>query len=156
MTLNFHMNNEGHLDAKVRETFLITSDEAFTNAAYKAIANNATFNPAAVAPEFELCSSIKAGTFGGFATDGAANMTFTKISDKQYKVTVAESSIAKGTYAAKKYYLVFDAMSDNTFQGAKVTIDYMAEAMQANGDWVTAATATWTPSGDKAVPAADK
>jgi len=154
MTLNFYMRNEGHLDAKIRETFIVTSEVAFTDAAFKAVAKNSVFNPANTAPEFELCSAVKAGPFGGFATDAFSGMTFTKLNDKQYKVTIAESAIAKDSFAAKKYYLVFDAYSDNIFQGAKVTIDYLAEAMQANGDWVTAATATWTPSGEKAVPAA--
>ena len=154
MTLNFYMRNEGHLDAKIRETFIITSDIAFTDAAYTAASRNTVFNPTTCDLEFELCSSVKAGPFGGFASDAVSGMTFTKLNDKQYKVTIQESSIAKASSAAKQYYLVFDAYSGNDFQGAKVTIDYLAEAMQANGDWVTAATGTWGPSGENAVPAA--
>ena len=146
MTLSFKMANKGELDVKMRETFIVT----ISNTTQKL-----TFN-GNDPKEFKLCTGTKAGAFGGYAADATTGMTFTKISDTKYKVTVADTTIAKGTSAAKSYFLVFDGSCGNGWQGAQVTIDYLAEAMQSNGDWITAATGSLTMGGQDltVVPAA--
>ena len=140
MTLDFILENTGALDVKVRETFVITSSVPMTDGA----------------PEFRLYTAVGKNAFGSWMGTAEVGVTMTKISDTQYKYTIAESSLAAGANTAKDYYIVFAGSADNDFQAAVCTVDYLAEAMQADGDWVTAATGSVQLGGANyaAVPAA--
>ena len=77
----------------------------------------------------------------------------------QYKYTVAPYSLSGATEdlngaekeVDKTYQLVFDKASQNVFQGATCTVDYVVEAKQhtegGEADWVTAATGSVTLNG---------
>lgn len=143
MDLSFKLANKGNLDVKVRETFVITSSKPLT------------FDEFNRGKEFTLCTGYEDYTYGGVAASEYAGMTFTKLSDTQYKVTVDGSELAASDSAAKDYFIVFAPTADNTWQKATCTVDYVVEAMQANGDWATVATAELNLNGHtvNAVPA---
>jgi len=135
MTLNFKMSNKGNLGVDMRETFVITSNVDMT-------AND---------PEFCLFTDVSQNADTKEWTGTQVAGTMTKISNKEYKFVIAESNIAAGASADKDYYVVFAGESGNKFQGATCTVDYLAEAMQEDGNWATAATATLTLGGSNTV-----
>lgn len=142
MDLSYILVNKGKLAVDVRETFIIT-----------------TSLPLTATQEFALFSTFQtdsAGANTGLTSAG----TMTKIDDTHYKYTPPQFTLSSDTEtigsAPKQfkcnYYLIFNALSGNTFQGAKCTIDYTVEAKQHTegnlpADWVTAATATMTLGG---------
>lgn len=144
MDLSYVLKNKGALDIKVRETFIVTSSKAMT------------FDSSNRGKEFTLCTKYAPVSTGGIAASEYTGMTFTKLSNTQYKVTVAGSELAVSGSAAKDYYLVFAPTADNTWQKATCTVDYVVEAMQADGDWATVTTGQLTLNGQNinAVPAA--
>jgi len=133
MQLNYKLTNAGQMDVKIRETFIITSSVPMTDGA----------------EEFKLCTGYTTVSTGGYAANATAGMTFTKLSNNQYKVTVAESALSANGSVDKDYYMVFATTATNAFQGATVTITYVVEAMQADGDWATVVTSTMTFDGQE-------
>ena len=127
MTLNFKMVNKGTLPVKMRETFVITS----------------TVDMDEDNPEFDLFTSVKAGTYGGSAGDAQNNLTLSEDESNSRQLVYTTTSdldlVASGSID-REYYVVFDGLSGNDFQGAVCAVYYLAEVMQADGDWVTAAT----------------
>lgn len=152
LDLSYTLANTGELAVDVRETFVITSSEPLTDGS----------------PEFRLFSTIHEDAAG--ATDGVnVVVTEKRIDANHYMYTIApytlngSSESVNGVTASsvdKAYYLVFNKLTGNTFQGDTCTIDYVVEAKQhsdgGNADWVTAATGSLTLGGQtvKAVPAA--
>lgn len=130
MDLSYILKNQGDVAVKTRETFVISSDKELT-----------------AIEEFELFTAIAKGTEEGYenAWVGSAltGLTKTPIDSKHVKYTsTSDGSIAPGGTVNKKYYVVFDADSANTFQGVGVTIEYTVEAMQDNGVWGDAVSGT--------------
>lgn len=123
MDLSYDLKNKGSMPVTVRETIIITSGEPMTDGA----------------PEFVLCSSTTAGTYGGFKAVGSLA---TKVSTTQYKYTTVSDSIAAGSVVDKAYFVVFNENADNDFQGVTCTINYLVEALQADGSWTEIAEAT--------------
>lgn len=144
MSLGYKLVNDGKLDVKIRETFVITSSEEMT------------FNSNGMGEQFALCTGTAAFQYGGVEASTFTGMTFTKLSDTQYKVTIDGSELAQGASASKAYFLVFAPTADNDFQGATCEINYLVEAMQADGDWATVVTSSLVMNGHsvEAVPAA--
>lgn len=151
LDLSYTLASTGKLAVDVRETFVITSSEPLTNGA----------------PEFRLFSSYEKDAAG--ANDGVnVVVTEKRIDEYHYMYTIAPYTLngtdekvdgISSTSVAKTYYVVFNKLTGNTFQGDTCTVDYLVEAKQHSddaADWTTAATGSLT-LGDqsvKAVPAA--
>lgn len=158
----YTLANDGNKSADVRETIVITSSAAM-----------ATTGQA----EFEVYASgdIKQNTDGSWVPDaGKSPLAVRSISADGKKVTYkvpefilngtgtaaeTESGITTNTKTGS-YVVLFSNTADNDFQGATITIDYLAEAKQhRNTDttiWTTVASENITFAGNatKAVPAA--
>jgi len=136
--LSYDLKNKGELSVKTRETFVITSSVAMTDGA----------------PEFALCTSTSAGTYGGYK---ASSSLATKVSSTVYKYTVENNTpMAPDSVVDKAYFVVFNENAGNNFQGAKCTVNYLVEALQSDGTWATVTTAAFNLGGQtvQAVPAA--
>lgn len=140
MTLNYILKNSGSLAVDVRETFIVKSSK-----------------PLSSTPEFRLFTSYTKDSAGANIGNEVV-VTEERLDDTHYKYFVAphilsssEETIAGAPVQEEKdYYLVFNALSSNEFQGANVTIDYVVEAKQHSDsaeDWVTAATGSLTFDG---------
>lgn len=140
MTLNYILKNSGTLAVDVRETFIVTSSK-----------------PLSEPPEFRLFTSFTNDLAGANFGD-AVVVSEERLDSQHYKYVVAphvlssdEETIGGAPIQEEKdYYLVFDALSSNNFQGATCTIDYVVEAKQHTDsaeDWITAATGTLTLNG---------
>lgn len=153
MTLSFNMVNSGELAVDVRETFIVTSTK-----------------PLSQAPEFRLFSSYYEDANGAHFGEEVI-VKEERIDATHYKYTIAPYTLSSrdeviqghtATQLDRDYYLVFDGKASNAFQGAKCTVDYVAEAKQhsldGNNDWVKAATAKLTVGGQNmdVVPAGNE
>lgn len=122
--LSYTLKNKGSMPVTVRETIVITSNQAMADGT----------------PEFVLCSETAAGTYGGYKAVG--NLA-TKVSATQYKyVKVSDAPIAAGATVDKDYFVVFSENADNDFQGKTCTVNYLVEALQSDGSWTEIAEAT--------------
>ena len=162
--LDYTVTNEGNKSADVRETFVIRSS----------VAMSAT-------PEFEIyaANSVAKGADGTYAPKSGAkpvvnDATTREVStDKKTITYYLPEYVLNGTGTAAEieagvtsnaktfdYVVLFSKTAANTFQGAELTIDYLAEAKQhRNTDstvWTTVASEQITFAGGsvKAVPAA--
>ena len=162
--LDYTVTNEGNKSADVRETFVIRSSVAMS-----------------AAPEFEIyaASSVVKGSDGTYAPISGAkpvvnDSTTRKISADKKTITYSlPEFVLNGTGTAAEtepgvssnartfdYVILFSKTASNAFQGAEVTIDYLAEAKQHRNTndsiWATVATEQITFAGGsvKAVPAA--
>lgn len=167
--LDYTVTNNGNKSADIRETYVIRSTIAMN----------------AAAPEFQIYAAgdvekAADGTYGpkagktpivtGVLSNGNKTITF---SLTEFSVngtgTAAETGDASRsgngfTISNNKmtgdYVILFSRAASNAFQGAEVTIDYLAEAKQHrntdNTVWNTVASETITFAGSsvKAVPAA--
>lgn len=134
MTLNYILKNSGILAVDVRETFIVTSSK-----------------PLSDTPEFRLFTSVTNDTAGANFGDTVV-VSEEKLDDTHYKYVVAPYTLNSATDTVdgvneternREYYLVFDALSSNDFQGAVCSIDYVVEAKQhtdSDADWTIAAT----------------
>lgn len=162
--LTYTVTNEGNKSADVRETFVIRSS----------VAMSAT-------PEFEIyaANSVVKGSDGTYAPISGAqpvvnSSTTRKISSDKKSITYyLPEFVLNGTGTAAEtesgvssnaktcnYVILFSKAASNAFQGAEITVDYLAEAKQHRNTnasvWTTVATDQITFAGGsiKAVPAA--
>lgn len=167
--LDYTVTNNGNKSADVRETFVIRSTIAMT----------------AAAPEFQIYAAgdvekAADGTYGpkagkkpivtGVLSNGDKTITFCL---PEFSVNGTGNAAEKGDASESKngytiednkmtgnYVILFSRAASNAFQGAEVTIDYLAEAKQhRNTDesvWNTVASESIAFAGStvKAVPAA--
>lgn len=149
--LSYTLANTGELAVDVRETFVITSSKPMT----------------AGDPQFQLFTSFTTDSAGAndgkdvVVTENRIDATHYMYSITSYSLNGSEETVSgvNANSVAKTYYLVFDKLAGNDFQGATCTIDYLVEAKQHSdgaNDWTTAATGNLTLGGQtvKAVPAA--
>ena len=140
MTLSYILVNSGDTAMDIRETFVITSGETLS-----------------ATPEFRLFNTISKDAAG--ATDGEAVVADeSRIDDTHYKYVVptytlsstSETVDSNPTQLGREYYLVFNKLADNDFQGVTCTIDYVVEAKQHTDPdtaWKDVATGTLTIGG---------
>jgi len=148
ISLDGTITNSGTLDLDYRQTYVLTCNKAM---------NTTT-------PEFRLFSNCTKDKYG--AKTGIDVLVNEKIAADGKKITynIAPAKLVVGASTTPNVDLVFDKMASNAFQGAKITVDYLIEARQANAaganaDWTPVATGTVTIGGSSvaAVPkAADK
>lgn len=144
LVLGYNLANSGTLAVDVRETFVITSSK-----------------PLSATPEFRLFTSFNKATNGcntgvdvvvkeeRIVENGATNCYQYKYTIAPYTLSGSNETVgANPTFANKDYYLVFDKLSGNAFQGATCEVQYVVEAKQhtnnvdQDADWIVAATAT--------------
>lgn len=146
MILSYKLVNAGDLAVDIRETFVVESSV-----------------PLAQAPEFRLFTDYtKAANGTNVGVDVVVKEE--RIDATHYMYTVAPYALSGNdadevlegikTYADKEYYLVFDGVSDNSFQNATCAVSYVVEAKQHTdnpADWAIAATGELT-IGDQTIP----
>jgi len=137
LCLDAKITNGGTLAIDYRQTIVVTSSVAMNRSA----------------PEFRLFSDCIRESYG--ALTGKTVIVSEKISDDGKKIvyTIAPATLGVKESITPNFDLVFDKFSDNDFQAAKVTIDYLIEARQANEagadkDWATVATANLSVGGE--------
>lgn len=165
-TINFTLTNNGNKSADVLETLVLTVKDSSGNA----LAMSAT-------PEFDLYLASDVDIANGVATvkSGKNPIAVRSYTSGSNKITYAipqfilngtgtgaetESGITSNAKASA-YVLVFRASAGNNFQGAKVTLDYEAQAKQHRNTndttWSTIKTVKIAFAGDNnhmAVPTA--
>jgi len=133
--LNFEISSVGNKSIDVRETFVVTSSEAMSdtgqaefeiyrkadvtqdaNGAYKP---NPGAQPAATGEDRIVSDDLKTITYEleEYVLNGTGDAAETEDS-------------AAGTSKASEYVLVFNHDASNDFQGATVSVDFLAEAKQ--------------------------
>lgn len=150
MTLNYILKNSGDLAVDVRETFIVSSTKPLSND-----------------PEFRLFTSFTKDSAGANYGDEVV-VTEERLDSQHYKYVVESHTLSSNSETIagapvqenKEYYLVFDALSSNDFQGAKCSIKYVVEAKQhtdSADDWAIAATGTLSFDGHEinVVPSAE-
>ena len=145
LALDAKINNSGTLDLDYRQTFIITSTVAMdkTN------------------PQFRLFTSCKRESYGALTGITVAEGETISSDGKTITYRISPDFLAAGDNLHTNYDLVFDKLSSNAFQNAKVTVQYLVEARQANAagaaaDWTVVETADFTFGGYKTVPQAIK
>ena len=131
--LSYTLANEGNKSADVRETFVITSNVPFSDLDADA---------SATLYEFEIYNGdalIDAnrvlGSYEADKNNDGANETYYTITYKPAEFVLngsgdnAEIDAASDT-VTHDYDLILSALTGNSFQGASITVDYLAEAKQ--------------------------
>lgn len=119
LKLNYTLSNKGNLEAEVKEMFVISCSEVLGEGA---------------ARQFDL---YKEGTIVVDANGNVTSITGPAMPveyDNAKKVLtykIADHTIGAGSAADDCYYLVFNQNADNSFQEVDVTVEYMAQALQA-------------------------
>lgn len=162
LDLDYTLTNNGNKSADIKETFVITSEQALAG------------DPLEL--EIYEATDVTQDPATGFwkPNEGANPITTKSVSEDNLKVTydLAEF-VLNGTGANAEtedsatsnsktgnYVLVFKDSASNDFQGKKITIDYMAQAKQhrnTNSDtWTTVKTATIDFAGESTSVVPDK
>lgn len=167
--LDYTVKNNGNKSADVRETYVIRSTVAMT----------------AAAPEFQIYAAgdvekAADGTYGpkagkkpvvtGVLSNGNKTITFSlpefAVDGTGIAAETGDASASGNGFSISKnvmtgdYVILFSRAASNSFQGAEVSIDYLAEAKQHrntdNTVWgiVASETINFAGSNVKAVPAA--
>ena len=135
--LSFALKNTGSQAVDIRETFVITSSKALTEAS----------------PEFRLFQEAIQDAAG--AWDGQEVVSAELINGNQIKYSIAPYVISSEIEAIdnnpieveKDYNLVFNKAASNAFQAATCKVEYLVEAKQHSADgpaggWTEVETAT--------------
>lgn len=119
LVLNYSLKNKGNLDAKVRETFVVTTDKVVTN-------------------EFEIykASDVEEDATTGLwvAKSSAAPIEIrtSKAHGNGTKITyeIPEHVLNAETDESYELVLLFNKDAKNAIKGTNVTVEYIAQALQ--------------------------
>lgn len=146
LCLDAKIINSGSLVIDYRQTIVVTSSEPMDR----------------TAPEFRLFSNCVREKYGALTGKNVVLSENISSDGKKIVYTIAPATLGVNESITPNYDLVFDKSSSNDFQSAKVTVDYLVEARQANEagadqDWTTVATASLSVGGENmsVVPKAD-
>lgn len=160
--LEVKLSNIGSVDADLRETIVITSDEPFTGSDLANIEYRIRTGIITTAHDADN-GAFHATDGAVIANDDAITAVDVKeeiVGNNQVKYTLIYDKLAAGASVIRDYNLIFDGDAPNAFQGDKVKVEYLVEAKQTNdangndGDasegWTQAATGTFEIGGDAA------
>lgn len=135
VNLSYTLKNDSTVAIDTRETIVIDSTvpmtygseefDLFIATSEKTITGNTSCFTGTTAPAYETRELIR---------DGSNNIT-------GIKYVIKNEGIAAGASVQKDYFVVFNKLASNKFQGAVCNINYLVEAQQENGgDWTVVKT----------------
>lgn len=137
LCLDAKITNSGSLEIDYRQTIVVTSSQPMNR----------------TAPEFRLFSNCIREGYGALTGKTVVVSESISADGKKIVYTIAPAKLGVNQSITPNFDLVFDKLSSNAFQGAKVNVDYLIEARQANAagadqNWATVATATLSVGGE--------
>ena len=138
--------NGGDFAIDVRETITVTSSVPLT----QNDVSNLEFRLRAASNDgVSYDTFVAADKYGAYDAADGKDITVEQVGTNKVVYKIPEHKMETKAEVIRDFYLVFDKDAKNTFQGATVTVDYIAEAKQSNNNdpskgWETIATESIT------------